>query len=143
MEMRFSLDEIRAAARAFWDLSGDHRIFLFYGPMGSGKTSFIHALCDVKGVVDAVASPTFSIINEYEFEDKNGPGYIFHIDLYRLKNEKEAIDAGVEDCIYSDHICLIEWPERIPGILPKDALQAHFRVIDDRTREISILSNVH
>ena len=102
--------------------------------MGAGKTTFIHALCEVKGVKDVVGSPTFSIINEYSYPG----GMIFHIDLYRLKNEEEAIRAGVEDCLYSDHICFVEWPERAPGIFPPDAIHAYIELIDSDTRHLTI-----
>ena len=100
-------------------------VFAFHGDMGAGKTTFIHALCDVKGVKDVVGSPTFSIINEYVYTDNGDEKKIFHIDLYRLKDEEEAIQAGVEDCLYSDHICLVEWPERAPGIFPEDTVHVY------------------
>jgi len=105
--------------------------------MGVGKTTFIHALCDAKGVKDVVGSPTFSIINEYVFTEKGQIKKIFHIDLYRLKDEEEAVQAGVEDCLYSDHVCLVEWPENAPGIFPEDTLHVYIKVLDEKTRQIS------
>lgn len=100
--------------------------------MGAGKTTFIHGLCEAKGVTDTVGSPTFSIINEYRYPG----GRIFHIDLYRLKDEEEAIRAGVEDVLYSGDICLVEWPERAPEIFPPDTVQIRLEVLDPDTRKI-------
>jgi len=105
--------------------------------MGSGKTTFIHALCDVKGVKDVVGSPTFSIINEYVFEENGVIQKIYHIDLYRLKDEEEALRAGVEDCLYSDHICFVEWPEKAEDILPEETVHVAIRIVDEQTRQIT------
>jgi len=102
--------------------------------MGAGKTTFIHALCDVKKVSSPVGSPTFSIINEYT----SPGGKIFHIDLYRLKDEEEAIRAGVEDCLYSGDICLVEWPQRAPDIFPPDTVYITIDMINPTTRKIHV-----
>ena len=109
--------------------------------MGAGKTTFIHALCDSRGVKDVVGSPTFAIINEYIFENKTGQDKIFHIDLYRLKDEDEAIQAGVEDCLYSDHICLVEWPEKAPGLFPNNTVHVYIELVDTKTRRLRIGNN--
>ena len=98
--------------------------------MGSGKTTLIHALCVVKGVTDTVGSPSFSIINEYRYPE----GRIFHLDLYRLKDEEEALRAGVEDVLYSGDLCLVEWPDRAPGIFPPDTVDIRLEVLDPETR---------
>src|ERR1700754_655315 len=105
MELIYSLETIAEIATRFWKLNEGAAVFAFHGEMGAGKTTLVHALCEAKGVKDVVGSPTFSIINEYVFEkDAATSGKIFHIDLYRLHDEEEAIRAGVEDCLYSDHI---------------------------------------
>ena len=121
-------------AARFWEAIATKKVIAFHGNMGTGKTTFIHALCETKGVRDVVGSPTFSIINEYYFSS----GKIFHIDLYRLKDEEEAIRAGVEDCLYSDHICFDEWPEKAPGIFPNDTVRVFIEVIDSETRHLTI-----
>ena len=141
MELSFSLDNIKEIATAFWKSAGDARVFAFHGDMGAGKTTFIHALCDVKGVKDVVGSPTFSIINEYVYKENRTDKKIFHIDLYRLKDEEEAIQAGVEDCLYSDHICLVEWPERAPGIFPEDTVHVYIDITDSTHRKLRIERN--
>jgi tRNA threonylcarbamoyladenosine biosynthesis protein TsaE len=134
MESVFNLGNIRKTARNFWTEAGAQKVFAFHGNMGAGKTTFIHALCDEKKVSSTVGSPTFSIINEYIYPD----GKIFHIDLYRLRDEEEAIRAGVEDCLYSGEICLVEWPEKAPDIFPEDAVHVYIDAIDPNTRKIII-----
>lgn len=132
MEIRFQLQDIRSSAVKFWTTFSREKVFAFHGGMGAGKTTFIHALCTVKGVQDTVGSPTFSIINEYRFPG----GKIFHIDLYRLQDEEEALRAGVEDTLYSGEICLVEWPDRAPGIFPPETVDLRIEVLDPDTRRI-------
>ena len=134
MKINYEISDIKDAAARFWKEIDDKKIIAFHGNMGVGKTTFIHALCEVKGVKDVVGSPTFSIINEYYFPS----GKIFHIDLYRLKDEEEAIRAGVEDCLYSDHICFVEWPEKAPGLFPPNTVPVFIEVKDSETRHLTI-----
>jgi len=132
MEWIFPLPEIDKMARVFWESFPDNKIYAFKGKMGAGKTSFIRALCLAKKVRETVGSPTFSIINEYSYPG----GAIFHLDLYRLKNEEEAIRAGVEECLYSGEICLVEWPERATGIFPEETMGILIETIDETKRKI-------
>jgi tRNA threonylcarbamoyladenosine biosynthesis protein TsaE len=134
VKLNYKLDEIKAAAIQFWQAIGSKKVIAFHGNMGVGKTTFIHALCEVKGVKDVVGSPTFSIINEYFLPD----GKIFHIDLYRLKDEEEAIRAGVEDCLYSDHICFVEWPDKAPAIFPPETVHVFIEVTNSDTRQLTL-----
>ena len=135
MDLRFNLQEIKAAAETFWRRFPSPGVFAFQGEMGAGKTTFIRALCAAKGARDAVGSPTFSIINEYRYS----AGKIFHIDLYRLKDEEEALRAGVEDALYSGELCLVEWPDRAPGIFPPGTIRLQIRAIDRDIREIIVI----
>lgn len=134
MQLESTLENIRQTARRFWELVDGRKVIAFYGNMGAGKTTLIHALCDEKGVTSTVGSPTFSIINEYSYPG----GRMFHIDLYRLKDEEEAVRAGVEDCLYSGDICLVEWPGRAEGILPEDTARVDIQVVDSNTRILNI-----
>jgi len=134
MEMVFHLSEIEKAARELVREAGTAPVVALYGEMGAGKTTLVHAVCEIWGVVDIVSSPTFSIINEY----RGKPGRIFHIDLYRLKDEGEAIQAGVEDCILSGDICLVEWPARCPELFPPGHLAVTLEVVDAETRRMRI-----
>lgn len=140
MELIYSLETIAEIATQFWKSNEGAAVFAFHGEMGAGKTTLVHALCEVKGVKDVVGSPTFSIINEYVYERGGGRGKIFHIDLYRLNDEEEAVRAGVEDCLYSDHISLVEWPEKAPGIFPDDTVHVYISVINSSTRRLRIVS---
>jgi len=138
MEMNFSLENIEEIATRFWKLTSDVTVFAFHGEMGSGKTTFIHALCQIKGVKDAVTSPTFSIINEYSYRENGVDKKIFHLDLYRIKDEEEAARAGLEDCLYSGNICLVEWPDRAAGIFPDDSLHIYISTVDSVQRKLRI-----
>ena len=141
MEWIYELHQIRKTAEQFWNVVGDTRVFAFHGEMGAGKTTFIHALCDVKEVKDVVSSPTFSIINEYVYTRDDVAKKIYHIDLYRLKDDEEALQAGIEDCLNSDHICLVEWPEKVASILPDDAVHIYINAIDNETRQLQLGNN--
>jgi tRNA threonylcarbamoyladenosine biosynthesis protein TsaE len=137
MEICFHLQDILPAAEKFWQHYPLQKVFAFHGNMGAGKTTFIHALCTVKGVTDTVGSPTFSIINEYAYPG----GKIYHIDLYRLRDEEEALRAGVEDVLYSGDLCLVEWPDRAPGIFPPATVALQIAAIDPETRKITQFSD--
>lgn len=94
-----------------------NNIVLFRGEMGSGKTTLIKAFCKAKGVESGLGSPTYSLVNEYE---TNQGEHIYHFDLYRIKDEAEALDIGWEEYMASGNICLIEWPEKVENLLPLD-----------------------
>jgi tRNA threonylcarbamoyladenosine biosynthesis protein TsaE len=141
MDMIYALEQLPQAAETLWKIAESARVIAFHGKMGSGKTTFIHAMCDSRNVKDVVGSPTFAIINEYAFVENATTKKIFHIDLYRLKDEQEAVQAGVEDCLYSDHICLVEWPEKILSLLPGDTLHVIIEPVDGETRKLTIGDN--
>jgi tRNA threonylcarbamoyladenosine biosynthesis protein TsaE len=139
MTLSFTLGEIRQAAEKLFQFGKDKKVWAFHGEMGAGKTTFIHALCEYLGVSSAIGSPTYSIINEYKSEKA---GEIYHMDWYRLKDEEEALQAGVEDCLFSGNFCFVEWPERAPALLPDDCLHISISLIDKETRQISgVLKN--
>lgn len=134
MDLNFNLAEIDIAAKQFLAAVGSNRVFAFHGEMGAGKTTFIQALCKAMGVKEVISSPTFSIINQYT---SHNHAIVYHMDLYRLKNIQEAINAGVEDCLYSGNTCLVEWPEKANEIFPDDTVHATITVMDTNTRKIS------
>ncbi len=93
-----------------------HKVILFYGEMGAGKTTLIKEICRQLGVADMVTSPTFTIVNEYLNSKSES---IYHFDFYRIKSETEAYDLGYESYFYSGCYCFIEWPEKIASLLPE------------------------
>jgi tRNA threonylcarbamoyladenosine biosynthesis protein TsaE len=138
MEWIFSLDNINEVANAFWKAVEGKSVFAFNGQMGAGKTTFITALCKAKGVKDVVGSPTFSIINEYEYLCEGTKKPLFHMDLYRLNSDEEAQRAGGEDALYSGYICLVEWPEKAPGIFPEDVVNVEILLTENGDRRLSV-----
>jgi tRNA threonylcarbamoyladenosine biosynthesis protein TsaE len=133
--MEYRLSEMDAAASAFLQQWTDQKVMAFHGTMGAGKTTFIQALCKQLGVQGVMGSPTFSIINQYN-SSEGGYETIYHMDLYRLKNDAEAMAAGVEDALYSGSLCFVEWPEKAPSLLPDDTLHVYIDVIDAATRRL-------
>ena len=134
MELKFSLPVIHAAAETFAKLTEVHKVFAFHGEMGAGKTTFIRAVCEILQAKDIVSSPTFSIINEYE----SPASKIFHMDLYRVKDAAEAIDAGVEEAFYSGQVCFVEWPEKAPGLFPTETVHCYLSREGEDERKLRI-----
>lgn len=135
MDLNFSLTGIDEAAKKFIEAIGTKKVVALHGNMGAGKTTFVHAVCEALGVKGNVSSPTFAIINQYQ--TANGQ-IIHHIDMYRLKDEEEAINAGVEDCLYSGDYCFVEWPEKATGIFPAHTLHVYINAVDNETRKLRI-----
>ena len=135
MEIRIvSLDDMKKAAAEFVAAMDGRKVFAFYGKMGAGKTTFIKAVCEELGVQDVINSPTFAIVNEY-VDGKGDP--IYHFDFYRIKNQREALDIGYEDYVYSGNVCFMEWPELIENLLPDDAVKVTIEEEVDGSRKVS------
>ena len=138
MEMQILINDLDKFAAAFWKYVNKAKVFAFHGEMGAGKTTIIKALCKYKGVSGSMSSPTFSIINEYDYEDEEGLNKIFHIDLYRLKNAEEVIQAGVEECVNSGSLCFVEWPEKAPELFDEEAWHVMIEPVNKSNRRIKI-----
>ncbi|MBY0426030.1 MAG: tRNA (adenosine(37)-N6)-threonylcarbamoyltransferase complex ATPase subunit type 1 TsaE [Cytophagales bacterium] len=115
-----NVEALNSIAQKIYESFDGHTLWLLEGPMGVGKTTFTRAVCNFKGVDENVTSPTFSIINEYR--TRLGET-IYHFDFYRLNSEEEAEDIGVSEYFYSGKLCLIEWPSKIPHIIPSKHLK--------------------
>lgn len=125
------LSALKDAAKQLLTSFPDERIFAFYGAMGSGKTTFIKALCRSLGSRDNITSPTFALINEYSTDDG---AVIYHFDFYRIKKLEEAYDLGYEDYIYSGNYCFIEWPEMIDSLLPEGIVDVRITEVEKGAR---------
>jgi tRNA threonylcarbamoyladenosine biosynthesis protein TsaE len=135
IEIFFELNEIERTAKDFLKMISGHNVFAFSGELGAGKTTFISAVCRELKVDETVTSPTYSIIQEYKtIENK----VIYHIDLYRIKSSEEAMEAGIEDCLNSNEICMLEWPEKAPDIFPSDTVFINLEIISDTKRKLVI-----
>ncbi len=135
-----SLQEIDQAAKQLLDYAADRKKITFVGEIGAGKTTFIKAIAKEIGVETEVTSPTFSLINEYEYQKvEKQCAYVYHIDLYRLRTIQEAMDIGIEDYLYDQHYCFIEWPQLIEPILPDDVVQVFIEALEDSSRKVLFL----
>lgn len=135
---KYTLPEIDQTARWLLDELKDRRVIALHGTMGAGKTTLVSAICSLLKVEDVVSSPTFSVINEYRYHENGTTKRLYHIDLYRLKDEEEAIRTGVEDCLYSGDYCFVEWPERAEALFPDNATTLYLRVEGDTERSLEI-----
>jgi len=135
MDSIFNLAEIDEAAAEFLKAVKVPSVVAFHGEMGAGKTTFISAICRRLQVNDAVSSPTYALIHQYKtLEEKR----VYHLDLYRLKDEEEALMAGVEECFYSGNWCLVEWPEKAPGLLPPQTIHCYLSTTGNNERKLQI-----
>lgn len=132
MEFLFKLADIQNIAKEIINQS-NHKVILFDGQMGAGKTTLIKALSKELGVIDVANSPTFSIVNEYKTETNQT---VFHFDLYRLEEEEEAFDMGIDEYFDSGNWCFIEWPEKTPNLIPDEHHTIKFELIDENIRKI-------
>ncbi len=103
------------------------------GTLGAGKTVLAKGIARALGIDEAIVSPTFTIVQEYEGKEK-----LYHLDLYRLSGEDEFESMGGEDFLYPDGITLIEWAEKIGEMLPSDAYRVTVSILDDGSRDIEI-----
>ena len=136
MVVDFRLENIEMAAQAFLAALSTQKVIAFHGEMGAGKTTFIKELAKVLGVSDTTSSPTFSLVNEYLAD--NGD-FIYHFDVYRLKDENEALDMGIEEYLYSGNWCFIEWAEKIPNLIPKNHTVITIEALPNGDRKLTLL----
>ena len=127
------LEDLPACAREIAEVMTGG-VWALKGEMGAGKTTLVSALCKAWGVEDAVSSPTFSLVNEYCTAQGDA---VYHFDFYRIESEEEAMDMGVDEYFASGALCLVEWPDRIRGLLPDLAGTVEI-VLDGGTRWVTV-----
>lgn len=134
MQYQFQLQKIDKIAQEVLNQQPE-KVILFNGQMGAGKTTFIKALSKALGVQNTTSSPTFSLVNEYEIPE----GLVYHFDVYRLKNESEALDFGMDDYLYSGHWCFIEWAEKIPNLIPEKHSVITIEILENGNRILTLM----
>ncbi len=141
MDITYTRHDIKEVAERLAAMMTDYRVLTLEGDLGAGKTSLISALCKTWGVIDPVSSPTYSLINQYEAKSLPVGHSIYHLDLYRLQSAVEAIDAGMEDILFSGEFCLVEWPSKAREIIPGRRLEALLSVVSDDVRHLTVISH--
>jgi tRNA threonylcarbamoyladenosine biosynthesis protein TsaE len=131
MILKYSLKDIDKIARKLLEESKT-KIILFKGEMGSGKTTLISAMVKILGGESKVSSPTFSIVNEYKVKSD----IVYHFDFYRIKNQIEALDIGIEDYFYSGNWNFVEWPDKIKPLLPNNTTTVKLSILSNQEREL-------
>lgn len=129
------LSELPKFAAQFIKDWESHNLIALVGEMGVGKTTFVKAICEVLGVEDVVSSPTFSIVNEYTTAIGD---VLYHFDFYRIEEEQEALDFGVEEYWDSGALCLMEWTEKVESLLPEDILHVKIEELEEGVRKITV-----
>ena len=137
MTKNYLLDELPEIAKQVLEFS-KHKILLFYGDMGVGKTTLIKELVKQLGVSDNVSSPTFSLVNEYH---TNKGENVYHFDFYRIEKEEEAMDMGIEEYFYSDSYCFVEWPNKVENLLPLKSVIVTITANSNQQRNIELKNN--
>jgi tRNA threonylcarbamoyladenosine biosynthesis protein TsaE len=140
MSRLYGITDLSEITKELAQIISQFRVVTFTGNLGAGKTTLIKMLCWHWGVKETVNSPTFSLVNQYSTEGAEVGDVLFHIDLYRLKNEEEAFDAGIEEHLFSGHLCLVEWPEKAIGIIPDNTLRVEITTQDHEQRHIRVVS---
>jgi tRNA threonylcarbamoyladenosine biosynthesis protein TsaE len=138
MNRNYTIENINQVAKEIVKATTNKKL-LFYGEMGVGKTTLIKELCKELGIVDVVHSPTFSLVNEYLTKNSE---VVYHFDFYRIENEIEAYDMGIEDYFYNDVWSFVEWPENIVNLLPIDATKIHIKIAENGERNIQLKNHL-
>ena len=115
---------------------GIHVVCL-YGELGSGKTTFAQGFAKGLGITTRLLSPTFIIVRRYPIPKQTG--FLYHIDLYRIEGEKALLGLGIPEILAGpDSLVLVEWAEKLAGLLPKERTDIRFSVFEDRKHHVSI-----
>lgn len=130
-----SLNDLPKVASSIVDFAGEEKIWVLVGEMGAGKTTLTKELGHALGVLDLVQSPTFSIVNEYLTENEET---VYHFDFYRLEHPEEAVAIGIEEYFYSGNLCILEWPQKIGGLIPDKFLKIEIEDLGGEQRHYKL-----
>lgn len=134
-----NLEETERVAREFAQNLQAGDVVALIGDLGSGKTTFTQFVAREMGAIAIVNSPTFLIQKEYRLKNERGIEMLYHLDLYRLENERQVEEVGLKEILLDEKgITFIEWPEKADAFMPKDSYKIIFAHVDDTTREIEI-----
>ena len=134
MNKDYSISQLSEIAKEVID-SAAHKTLLLNGEMGVGKTTLIKEICKQLGVDDVAHSPTFSLVNEYLTAKGET---VYHFDFYRIEHEEEAYDIGIEDYLYSNNWCFIEWSENVKNLLPLETVEINITLLENGQRNIQL-----
>ena len=132
------ISELDTVAGYIIEISEFSKLFYLKGDLGAGKTTLVQYVCNKLNTIDTVVSPSFALINIYNTNDNE----IYHIDLYRIKDIEEAIDLGIEDYIYSDNYCFVEWADIIKPISPEIYFEIDINILNKNSRRIVITKKI-
>jgi tRNA threonylcarbamoyladenosine biosynthesis protein TsaE len=113
-------------------------VVALYGPLGAGKTTLVKGIALSLNIEEAVTSPSFIIIADYEGDREGNPVTLYHIDLYRISHPQEIEDLGMEEILNEEGICVIEWAEKAAAFLPESTVRVEIVIGDQEKRQIKI-----
>ncbi len=137
MELTYKIADIDHVAEEILNHISS-KIIVIKADMGVGKTTLIKALVKALGCDDVVTSPTFSIVNEYKIFNES----IYHFDFYRIENEEEALNFGIEEYLLSDSWIFMEWFEKIPNLLPVNSNLVTIKLNKNASRTLKLSQNL-
>ena len=118
--------------------TGKALVIALEGELGAGKTTFAQAFAKALGVKQNLKSPTFVLMKHYKLEAKNYK-LLYHLDCYRLQSPKDLGPLGLAEILkHPGNIILIEWAERVKGILPRGHIKINFEHVDEKTRKVRV-----
>lgn len=129
-----SVEQTQRLGQRLGELLQAGDVLVLQGTLGAGKTVFVQGIARGLGIEEPVTSPTFTLIHEY-----HGRLPLYHVDLYRIGGDAEAIDLGLEDYLYGDGVTAIEWGEHAPGVLPEAHLLVELRILAEQKRTLRFM----
>jgi tRNA threonylcarbamoyladenosine biosynthesis protein TsaE len=129
-----SADQTRRLGSRLGELLDGGEVICLTGELGTGKTCLVQGIGAGLGVAERITSPTFTLINEYQ----GGRLTLYHVDLYRIVDAKAALAFGLDDYLYGEGVCAIEWATRVREVWPEELLAVSLRHIDETKRGITL-----